>query len=254
MNMSLYELMALRSEFVSKLQDEIYSDPSKWHIATPVKLLARLKCILRYAKILQARGLLKADEIIANLKILEPGCGIGAFSVVLAVFGEVFSFDYSKEGVKTAKTLFGNNKSIKFIEGDGTKPKSIPGITNEKFNFIIIREFYPLSRIIVDNPEPIEVIREYYDMLREGGLIIIEHALEINSWRRYTKELQVSKIVKEFKADIFDTFFLDLILNFLLISKNKKLLLTISTLFHPFVLILCLFTTKRISKTIIIQK
>lgn len=254
MDMSLYEMMQLRNESVRNLQNKIYSDHSKWHIATLVKPSARLKCALRYSKILQIYGVLKTDTLMGNLKILEPGCGIGALSTILTILGEIFSFDYSEEGIKIAAGLFGDNKSINFFEGDGISPGAISELSGKRFDFILIREFYPFTRIIADNPKPIEVIREYYNMLSNKGVIIIEHALEINTWRKYDNYLQTSKIIKEFKALMLDTFSLDLILNSPFIFKKKRFALLLSRLLHPFIVMLCLMTTGRISKTIIIVR
>ena len=195
-----------------------------------------------------------SKELKGNLKVLEPGCGIGAFSLILSIFGEVFSFDCSKEAIKVAKRFFGDSKSVKFFEGDGAKPGDIPELSGMKFDFILMKEFYPLSRNIIDSPKPIDIVRDYYNLLNESGIIIIEHAYEINTWRKAKKILQVSKIVKDFKASIFNTFCLDPILNFPLVFKNKRLRSLVSFLLNPIAVFVCFIAKVRLSKTIIIRK
>jgi len=244
----------LRKESFNDWQDKCYSDSSQWHITTVMKPSTRLSCVLRYAKILQLWGLLKTDKLKGGLKILEPGCGIGSLSAVLSIFGETFSFDYSKEAIKVAISLFGYNKAITFFEGDGTNPKNIPELARRNFDFILIREFYPLTRNIVDNPRPIEIVKEYYNMLNNGGVIIIEHAFNVDTWRKKDEILQTSKIIKDFDAFIVNTLCLDLMLNFPLLFKYKKLKNLLARLLNPIAVILCLLTKIRLTKTIIIKK
>ena len=243
-----------QKETLKNWQDKLYSDPSQWFLSVHIKYSTRLKCLLRCAQIMQIYGLLKTNELKGKLMVLEPGCGIGAFSLILTIFGEVYSFDFSKEAIKIAKSFFGDNKSIKFFETDGTNPEEIPELAGKKFDFILMKEFYPLSKIIIDNTKPIDVVKGYYNMLTNGGIIIIEYAFDIKTLREANKELQVSKIIKEFQALVFNTLCLDLILLSSILFKNKRLRLLLLSLLNPIVVIICTIAKVRLSKTIIIRK
>jgi SAM-dependent methyltransferase len=244
----------LTNDIIKEWQEKIYADRAQWDSLIVLKFSARLSCILRYAKILQFFGLLKTDELMGNLKILEPGCGIGAFSILLANFGEVYGIDYSKIALETASRLFEDNKFIKFIDGNGAKPSNVPDLAGKKFDFIIMKEFYPVCKIVVDNPRPIDVVKEYYDLLSEKGILIIEHALEVFDWKKNDEPLQTSKIIKEFNALVFNSFILDIILFFPSVLKRKYLRLILSKLLNPIIILLCLLKKFRLSKTIIIRK
>jgi SAM-dependent methyltransferase len=244
----------LTNDLIKEWQEKVYTDQAQWDITTYLKFSARLSCILRYAKILQTFGLLRTDELIGNLKILEPGCGIGAFSILLANFGEVYGIDYSKVALKTASVLFEENKFIKFIDGNGAKPSSVSDLLGKKFDFIIMKEFYPVCKIVLDNPRPIDVAREYYSLLSDNGIMIIEHALEVFEWKETDKFLQTSEIIKEFNAIAFNSFTLDIILSFPSILTKKYLQTILSKMINPVIILLCLLKKIRLSKTIIIRK
>lgn len=238
----------------NELQNKYYAKPSLWHFCAHIKMSSRLTCLLRYAKILQFYGLLKIDTLKANLRILEPGCGLGAFSTILTFFGETYSFDCSKEAIAQAISLYGDNKSIIFFEGDGTIPDQIPLIAISKFDFIFIKEFYPLTRNIIDNPDPLSVTHKYYDALSKNGIMIIEHALPISDWGKNEEILQTGKIVKKFNALVMNTIGSDILLLFPAFLRYKAIKIVTICFLNFLSVIACYITNARLSKTIIIKK
>ncbi len=235
-------------------QNKMYSDMGQWRFETVIAVPVRLRIGRRYAKLLEVCGVLKNDKLDRKLKILEPGCGVGSFSVILSLFGKVYSFDYSSEAIRTAKELFGDDGHITFFEGDGARPTAVPELKGEKFDFILMREFHPLTRNILGNPSPIEVVRDYHGMLKEGGVILIEHSLNIGIWRCSEHIFQTSLIVKELGAAIFNTISLDLILRFRFIFKHRGFSVLASKLLNPLIFLYCLMTRRNLSKTIVIKK
>lgn len=241
-------------ESFNELQNKYYADPSLWHFCAHIKLNYRLKCLLRYANILQLYGLLGRDTLKADLKVLEPGCGIGALSSILTFFGETHSFDCSKEAIKEAISLYGDNKAIIFFEGDGTIPDRIPTIVKCKFDFILIKEFYPLTRNIIDNPDPLLVVQKYYDLLNKNGIMIIEHAFRVSDWKKNKEILQTGKIIKKFKALVMNTIGSDIIVYFPVLLRYKVIRIITIALSNFLSVMACYATNSRLSKTIVIKK
>lgn len=235
-------------------QNALYSDANQWGLETVVSPSSRLRIGLRYARLLDLYGLLAGSGLSRKLKILEPGCGVGSLSLILGFFGKTRSFDYSSEAVRIAKELFGDNRSIEFFEGDGTRPSSIGVLKDEKFDFILMREFHPLTRNIAGNPKPVEVVRNYYDMLNKGGVIVIEHSFNINIWRCSEHIFQTSQIIKEFNALIFHTISLDIILRSRFLFKQRLLRALVSGLLDRLTFLYCMVTRRNLSKTIIITR
>lgn len=235
-------------------QNRLYSDAKQWRLETVIAAPARLRIALRYAKLLEFCGLLRKDTLDRKLKILEPGCGVGSFSVILSLFGRVYSFDYSGKAIEAAKGAFGDNGHINFFEGDGARPTAVPEIKYEKFDFILMREFHPLTRNIRGNPEPIEVVRDYRGMLKEGGIMIIEHSFNIGIWKDGEHIFQTSRIIKESDTAIFDTMSLDLILRSRFVFKHRGLCALISRLMNLPISAYCLMARRNLSKTIIIRR
>ncbi|MFH1790583.1 MAG: class I SAM-dependent methyltransferase, partial [Candidatus Omnitrophota bacterium] len=126
--------------------NELYSDKRKWHVHTPMTAAARIQCLARYGYLLNRYGFKDDDMFDRKLKILEPGCGIGSISRLLAFFGDVTSFDYCEVAVKKAE----RDGGALFFEADGEYPKDIPGIAGKKYDFILLREFHPVTREIAD--------------------------------------------------------------------------------------------------------
>ena len=241
-----------KKEAMRESQDKTYADPSKWHVSTLVSTSGRLYCALRYAKILEAFGVLKEDSMQRKIKILEPGCGVGSVSSALSVFGKVWGFDYSSEAIKTARALFGD--SAIFFEADGTSPLAVKEIAGERFDCIIIKEFHPLSRNIADGRKPLEIVEDYYSMLRAGGVMVIENSQSPFNWRRFEGVLQTSGIVKRYKADVFFTLSLDMVLPARILIRSRAALIVLSRLLDPAVFLYCLIRGSNLSKTTVILK
>lgn len=246
-------MQTLKKESLKSFQDGIYADRNRWESSAVIKPASRLSIVLRYARILQLYGLLQDDDIEGRLKILELGCGIGSLSDILTHLGTVTGFDNSTEGIKVAKKLFGQNMKINFFEADGTNPNLTPELKDKKFDLVLLREFYPFTRNIIDNPKPIDLLKEYYKLLNDGGLIIIEHGLLAKAWNQ-EEMLQTKKIVKYFHAKIFNTMALDLSLALMRGFRRKWFLKPLTKLIEPFIAFLCRMKKIRISKTIIIKR
>ena len=232
--------------------EKSYTSEKDWFKSTVVACSSRFHCVRRYVKILEISKVLKKDDSKQKINILEPGCGIGSFSVILSIFGDVFSFDYSKEAIKIARDLFKDTKNLIFFEGDGAYPDKIPNIKiilkEKKFDFILLREFHPLTRNIIDNPAPFEIIQSYQNMLNEGGLLVIEHSLSFKEWKTCEHVLNIDKIVKYFKGLIFNTNCLDFMLYFSSILKNKNVSVIFSKMLNPIIYFHCFANKLRISK------
>ena len=238
-------------------QSKGYLDPTRWHYSTPVLNSQILRLIFRYSKILELFNLITPLDQISQkkIKILEPGCGPGFLANGLALLGDVWSFDYTPEAISLAKQLsMGSN--IIFFEADGTRPLQINELKEKKFEFILMRGFHPLSRNIIGNPSPLEIIKEYYEILNKGGVVIIEDVHFISIWRGSEDILQVSKIVKELNGMLFYTLSLHVLLEIHFLAKYLKVekVLFLSRLIMPLEFLFCYITKRRLSKTIIIKK
>lgn len=246
-------LKVKQKETMKDDQNKVYADPTQWYKSIVISPTHRLRYILKYANILKGFGLLKNDELKQELNILEPGCGVGSLSYPLSILGSVFSLDYCDEAIKLAEKLFGSSATIKFLEADGTKPDNIPELIGKKFDFILMREFHPITRNIAGDKKPVDIVKNYYNMLNDNGIIIIEHTMAISGWKVNDDILQTSMIIKEFKASVFYTHYLDLMLNFLPF-KYKKIHILLSRLFNPIEIVYCFIRSCNLSKTIIIKK
>ena len=114
-------LPVLEREALRARQEAIYRDPGQWSESTPIMASSRLRCVLRYVTILERYQVPPhAQGLHGGWRILEPGCGIGSLSSVLAIFGEITSFDVSPHAIRSAQMMFGDLPRATFFEADGT--------------------------------------------------------------------------------------------------------------------------------------
>lgn len=104
-------------------------------------------------------------------RALDVCCGAGYMTDCLRAGGfEATGFDLNADAVNLAAQRF---PDCRFLVGDATKPKVMVG--EESFDLILIREAHPFSRI--DDPDfQFPIVRDYLDLLGEGGLMAIAHA------------------------------------------------------------------------------
>jgi SAM-dependent methyltransferase len=250
-------LPVLDPEALRLEEEEVYRDPSRWRHYTPLSGPSRLRYVLRYLTILERCGLghLMGD-LQGGLQILEPGCGVGSFSSLLALFGDVMSFDVSPEAVRRARALFGRVERLRFFEADGTWPDQIPQLEGRTFDFILLSEFFPLSRRIEGSPPPVEVVRAYYERLTPGGVLIVEHALHLRAWRRYESVLQTQQMAREFSGHVYDTLALDVahLLARGLSGRLDGVVRACASALSPLAILCCVMWRIDLSKTIVIQR
>lgn len=238
-------------------EEEVYRDPSRWRHYTPLSAPSRLRYVLRYLTILERYGLGNlVDDLQDRLQILEPGCGVGSFSSLLALFGDVMSFDVSPEAIKRARALFGRVERLTFFEADGAHPDQIARLEGRTFDFILLSEFFPLSRHIVGSPPPVRVVQAYYERLAPGGVLIVEHALQLGAWRRNESVLQTQQMAREFSGHAYDTLALDVahLLARGLSGRLDVLVRACARALSPLAILCCVMWRIDLSKTIVIQR
>ena len=245
-------------------QEAAYADESRWHHSTLLCPAARLGLVFYYARLLQLFGVLPRDShlrLSRPLDILEPGCGAGMLSHPLSVMGNVWSFDYSSEAIRIAGALYGENRLVTFLEADGTTPEDIAGLQGKTFDVILMREFHPLSRHVLGNPRPADLVARYYSLVRTGGLIVIEHSLSPAAWRQREDVLDTSRLVRAFQGHLFVTDLLRTLLTLMRIrafgawlTGRPRLFEVVSNVLRPVVTLLCLMSRRQLSCTIVIQK
>lgn len=103
-------------------------------------------------------------------RALDVGCGWGYMTSCLKDLGyEATGFDLSEDAIQVAQRQF---MGVRYFQGDGAEPKRYFG--GQEFDLILVREFHPFTRI--DDPEfQLRIIRDYLDMLRDDGLMVIAH-------------------------------------------------------------------------------
>lgn len=244
-------------EALRRHQEVIYSDPSRWERSTPLSASSRLRSMLRYLTILERGGLghLMGD-LQGKLQILEPGCGVGSFSSLLALFGDVTSFDVSPEAIRCARGLFGRVEQLTFFEADGTRPDQIAQLEGRRFDFILLREFSPLTKNITGGPPPVQIIRAYYGRLNPGGVLIIEHALAPGVWRWGESALQTQQLAKEFSGQVYDMVALD-VAHLLVPGLSGRLDVLVRACAHalsPLAMMYYFMRRIDVAKTIVIQR
>jgi len=215
---------------------------------------------VRLSRILHHYGILQEDnQTLAELDILEAGCGVGTFSAVLSLLGAVYSFDYSENGIKKAKELFGQFNTINFFVADGTRPEKISEIKGKKFDLIVLMEFHPVARMIVDIPKPLEIIGDYYELLKDNGLMVIEHGLPRLEWQ-CEEYFQTEAIIKKFNAEIMLTktlekyLFAKKVLSKYNFPGSAQLLHMIKALLDVKEKSMAFFKNRELSKTMVIKK
>lgn len=251
------DLKPVEKETFKAGQEKAYLDPEKWQASTVIPAEKRLAIVLRYAKILRLSGLEdKSKYGRPDLDILDLGCGVGLLSCVLSGLGKVDALDYSKEGIRIAKGIFGYNQAIRFIEADAQYPGNIPELKQKAYDLIVMRAFHPLYRNIIGKRNSTDIIADYFGMLKPGGIIIIEHALRIRTWREREDILQTAQIVKRFNAMAANMLSLDLMLGLCsaLGIKQLKGIFLASRLLTPFEFLLTLLTGRNLSKVIVIKR
>ncbi len=250
-------LPQLERDVVRARQEAIYQDPAEWWESTPVAGSSRLRCVLRYLTLLERYGVpRRTSGLQGGVRLLEPGCGVGSLSSLLAMFGDVTSFDLSVEAIHRAQAMFGHLPSVTFFQGDGTQPEQIPQLTDTLFDVVLLKEFVPLARNIADSRRPFDLVRSYYDRLRPGGILIIEHALPPGVWGSDEAILQTSQIIRTFRGQIFHTPALD-VAHFLVPGLKGRFGWVVpmcARTLAPLAVLYCLLRRINISKTLVIRK
>tara|TARA_Y100000991_G_scaffold215711_1_gene207728 strand:+ start:21531 stop:22292 length:762 start_codon:yes stop_codon:yes gene_type:complete len=152
----------------------------------------------------------KIDYIERDIEVLEAGCGCGTISKYLAPFAKkVFAFDNSDEGIKISKRLNNDFDNIFHFCADGLDVSSITEIKGKKFDFILLREFHPLSRKVFygkDHMKYFNLIDSYYKLLKPSGILIVSHVPRGG--------LRFKDLPKNYKRNFIGTY----VPNFLIIS------------------------------------
>ncbi len=250
-------LPRLEREIVRARQEAVYQDPAEWWESTPVAASSRLRCVLRYLTILERYDIpQRTTGLQGGFRLLEPGCGVGSLSSLLAMFAEVTSFDLSAEAIHRARTMFSHLPSVTFFQSDGTQPDKIAQLNNAPFDVVLIKEFVPLARNIAGNPTALEMVQRYYRRLRPGGVLIIEHALPPGAWGRNEAVLQTSQIIQAFHGQIFNTLALDVahLLVPGLKGRFNRVVSACARALGPLAVVYCLLRRVNLSKTLVIRK
>ncbi|MFQ5771347.1 MAG: class I SAM-dependent methyltransferase [bacterium] len=128
----------------------------------------RLWC--NYAKFARARGEFVADiltsiKLIANLKVLDIGCGEGGTALALAHRGaNVVALDFNPKRVQKLKQkVVHYNKHIAVVEGH-VEDLRYP---NASFDWVILQD------VLEHLPNPDRAIKEIRRVLKPGGLVYI---------------------------------------------------------------------------------
>ena len=102
-----------------------------------------------------------------GLKILDVGCGAGFFEVILGRIGhKVTGIDLTEEMISKAKELIGlyglNQENANVMVGDAEKL----AFGDESFDVVITRN------LTWTLPHPVDAYREWYRVLKKGGVLI----------------------------------------------------------------------------------
>jgi 2-polyprenyl-6-hydroxyphenyl methylase/3-demethylubiquinone-9 3-methyltransferase len=139
------------------------------------------------------------EKIPLEGKILDLGCGFGIFSYFLAQKYpklEVTGVDPSAERIKVANNVFLKPGNLRFYQGE------IKDLVEGDFDAIFLIDVeYLLLR-----EELIEMLRQCYEKIRPGGVLIIK---TMNRGRRFrhllaiSTPILISKILSIFRFKIF---------------------------------------------------
>jgi predicted TPR repeat methyltransferase len=126
-----------------------------------------------------------------KLRILDAGCGTGGMMKILEKYGSVKGFDFSEEAINLAKT-----RGLYQV----TKQDLNTWVSLEKYDIIISLDVLYHSGIKDD----IEVIRQFYNALEDGGILILnlaafgilkrQHDIIVHTQRRYRKKVLVKEL------------------------------------------------------------
>jgi SAM-dependent methyltransferase len=116
-----------------------------------------------------ARTLLTRAGIQPGMKVADLGCGVGMTTRLLAELvggtGQVVGIDYSAAQIEEARTLTPSSKSnVSFVEASATDT----GLPRMSFDLVYCRF------LLIHLTEPELAIREMYDLLKPGGILVIE--------------------------------------------------------------------------------
>lgn len=124
----------------------------------------------------RTRRLLELVDIpnIKGMKILDVGCGIGQYSVFLAIMGaDVTGFDISPVGVESARQLARINKVEERCRFDVANASAMP-YADDTFDIII---FHEVLHHAIKYPH---VREETLRVLKSGGKVVISETLRGN--------------------------------------------------------------------------
>jgi SAM-dependent methyltransferase len=116
-----------------------------------------------------ARTLLTRAGIQPGMKVADLGCGVGMTTRLLAELvgdaGQVVGIDYSAAQIEEARNLTHSSKSnVSFIEASATDT----GLPRMSFDLVYCRF------LLIHLTEPELAMREMYDLLKPGGILVIE--------------------------------------------------------------------------------
>lgn len=108
---------------------------------------------------------------ISRERALDICCGAGFMTASIAEQGfSSTGIDINEDAIELAREAHPN---CKFVAGDATNPAAL--IQDKGFDFILVREAHPFSRL--DNFEfQRDTVNRYLSLLKPGGLIVIAHA------------------------------------------------------------------------------
>jgi SAM-dependent methyltransferase len=116
-----------------------------------------------------ARTLLTRAGIQPGMKVADLGCGVGMTTRLLAELvgdaGQVVGIDYSAAQIEVARNLTPSSKSnVSFVEASATDT----GLPRMSFDLVYCRF------LLIHLTEPELAMREMYDLLKPGGILVIE--------------------------------------------------------------------------------
>ena len=116
-----------------------------------------------------ARRLLLRAGIERGMRVADLGCGVGMVTQMLSELvgptGEVIGVDFSKAQVEQARALLpASLTNVNFIEASATNT----GLARESFDLVYCRF------LLIHLNEPEVALREMYQLLKPGGLLVCE--------------------------------------------------------------------------------
>lgn len=143
-------------------------------------------------------------------RALDVCCGAGFMARHLADAGfDVTGIDINADAIALATA---QNPDCRFLTGDAARPDQV--FCTERFDFILIREAHPFSRID-DFDMQFSLLSGYLRILNPGGLIVLAHARRGGGMN--TRSFNYVEANRRLRADGFQTagpYFLSLIKRF----------------------------------------